>query len=360
MLINNSPDQSMVLAPIRQLDYCWQRRANWETGPWNLRGDSVSVRNLHAETTVGFDIWGRQKTQPVKISMTVWPPYGFESAARSDELDGSTVSYGVLSKELRQAIANKPAHVKGLLTLSRYLWEDIECLDSTGNEAVWSLELLLPKASAVGKGVSFTSLVGRVEETLYVTTSLHLRELTIATIVGINPHEREMKQLVVVSVWIEGMEKQSIPDTYGMMEQIVVKVCRTTTMPTLLSIYLFDIYIFIFFFLLMIHSMLSELQTVEEAAAKTLESLATKVISNLLKLCLFHYDEWVFDVRVKIDKPSAVIDADAAGVEMTRSSDLNEGLAKIAWEECGKRIPTEIEFPIKGRLDDWMRQRGIK
>ncbi|KAI9885564.1 MAG: hypothetical protein M1823_002623 [Watsoniomyces obsoletus] len=302
----------------------WIGRVEWEQKGFDLRRDSVTVRNLHAQTSAAVDIWGRHKTQPISISVTIWPAKGFDAVAQTDQLGDSNLNYGVLSKKLRDAIDAKKDYVGSLEGFNDYLWNQMKSLTPVADKVVWSIELFLPKASVLGKGVSFTTLFGRSENMFFARDTLHVREIAIPTIVGINPHEREMKQLVVVSVWIELKElEQGISGWYGPVEQIVIK-------------------------------------TVEEAFAKTLESLAAKIISNLFKLWVFHLGNAV-DVRVKIEKPSAVIDADAAGVDMTRSSDATEkgSLAEMALDACGDREFETPEFPMMERLDDWMRRKGI-
>ena len=65
------------------------------------------------------------------------------------------------------------------------------------------------------------------------------------------------------------------------------------------------------------------------------------------------------EVRVKIDKPNAVVLAGSSGVDMTRSSFREEGFGERAWRKCNKKTPPHPPFPLQGRLDDWMGTVGI-
>src|SRR5438874_7268817 len=69
---------------------------------WNRRarsaGDKIFVRNLTLNTRVALDAWGREKPQPVLISVVISLSRSFQSAAEKDELNQSTVHYGTLSK----------------------------------------------------------------------------------------------------------------------------------------------------------------------------------------------------------------------------------------------------------------------
>jgi hypothetical protein len=61
----------------------------------------IRVQNLQTNLKVGVDAWGRAgKLQPVLISAAVSLRENFDTAATGDDVDQSTIHYGVLSKEI--------------------------------------------------------------------------------------------------------------------------------------------------------------------------------------------------------------------------------------------------------------------
>ena len=61
------------------------------------------------------------------------------------------------------------------------------------------------------------------------------------------------------------------------------------------------------------------------------------------------------DVRLRVEKPSAVSLAAAPGVEIVRRSDYKtDPFASRLWSECGERCPEAIPYPLLGRLDEYL------
>lgn len=89
-----------------------------------------------------------------------------------------------------------------------------------------SLEILLPKASLLGSGVSlkgdFIYDEGHHGPSAY-SMVLQLRELRVPAIIGVNGNERKAKQVIVANVEMERWDR--MVDAYNELEEIVVKVC---------------------------------------------------------------------------------------------------------------------------------------
>ena len=90
-----------------------------------------------------------------------------------------------------------------------------------------SLEILLPKASLLGNGVSllgeFLYEEGYRGPSAY-SMVLRLRELRVPCIIGVNANERRAKQVVVCGVEMERWDR--MVDIYPELEEIVVKVMK--------------------------------------------------------------------------------------------------------------------------------------
>lgn len=191
--------------------------------PWCK--DGISVRNLSFAISpqAGCDVWGRQKEQPCLVSVSLSFRSSYTSAARKDTLDESTMHYGILAKRLR---AIKPSND----------WQSIDQLADAVSQTILDtppgsglvkacqIEVHLPKASMLGDGVTF------IRSTSFDNVAsaaarrmLHLQNVRIPTLIGVNAHERTRKQPLIVSLWIDGLQ-YGTSETYPELETELVDV----------------------------------------------------------------------------------------------------------------------------------------
>jgi dihydroneopterin aldolase len=206
---------------------------------------TIRVRNLQATVKVGRDAWGRPgKLQPVLISATISLREPFEKAVADDSVDNtSTVHYGILSKAILEAVEAFPtAQTAGTLRcLLDHVLKHLTGigLDFTGSTsrgeserpviarpALKSLELnlLLPKASLIGNGVSLsvTTVYTIFGDAEMYSMGLKLHELRIPTLIGVNANERLAKQIVAANIELDSWSPPA--DLYNELEALVVKV----------------------------------------------------------------------------------------------------------------------------------------
>jgi len=202
-----------------------------------------------------------------------------------------------------------------------------------------SLEILLPKASLLGSGVSlkgdFIYEEGHHGPSAY-SMVLKLRELRVPTTIGVNGNERKARQVVVATVEMERWDR--MVDAYNELEEIVVK-------------------------------------TIEESSFQTLEALCTHLTHRIITYFLLpHYPPqspsqrqtetshppplqgWNFQrIRIRLSKPTAVMFADSPTVEMLVDSDpaVNRGVEAL-WKDRGENGGRQVPFPLQGRLDEWI------
>jgi hypothetical protein len=118
------------------------------------------------------------------------------------------------------------------------------------------------------------------------------------------------------------------------------------------------------------------METTEESSFETLESLATLLCRRVIKHFIYAYTPFLNDlqdprtlspaspysqVRIRLEKPCAVILADAPLIELTRSSNpYHDEDAKILFAEWEQSIrsrgqdQTRIPFPLQGTLSSWI------
>ncbi|KAK3905849.1 hypothetical protein C8A05DRAFT_30307 [Staphylotrichum tortipilum] len=269
---------------------------------------AVHVRNLHTTLQhAGHDAWNRaHKAQPCTLSASVLFSSPFAAAARDDRLGEETVHYGSLSKELLGAVGvmegvwkNEGGErergvgdvVGGLWTAMTGLGFDMEeapegwkgegVLIRMGRVRLFSVTVGLPKASLLGEGVKLTAAAvfegGRVKAR---ARALEVSRLRVPTLVGVNKNERLAKQVVVVTVVVEGFTRGE--DVYVEIEADVVKA-------------------------------------MEESSFETLEALGAHLAQRVLT-SKWHEGSW--GVLIRMEKPTAVPMADCPIVEVraTRES----------------------------------------
>jgi len=185
------------------------------------------------------DAWGRPgKEQPLLLSVSVEFASGFERAGKTDSLGTDTVHYGTLSKAILASTSNnKDQSGGGLAMVVGDAWTALtgrnigsdgkEGAGMIGNEVRFlSITAMLPKASLLGSGVSWT--VSECFGTGVYATILTVHDLRVPTLIGINVNERLAKQFVIATVMVEGVEPLALQDKYTELERMVVKVCYAT------------------------------------------------------------------------------------------------------------------------------------
>jgi len=367
----------------------------------------IRVQNLSTEALIGGAIWGIQSNdghrnvlQPALVSSTLSLREPFRSAAQSDTVNSSTVNYSTLSKEILKVIASRRPdlphstefqglqHDWSLYELVAWIQIWLTGYSPSGSRAVGplgsqsldgecpclveksdpaykpplldietffelGLTLFLPKATLLSSGVSLSVSTSYFPGKAYRSV-LKIQDIRIPTLIGINAKERLAKQLVTVSVEIDPYICQE-RDYYNELEQIIVKVRNPYGCRVLLTIS----------------------KTTEESSFGTLESLATHLSARIIKYFIYAYTPYlrrpmepfastqssnVFsNVRVCLEKPSAVIFADSPSIEIIRSSNPQEDRdAEKLWTECLKHAEGNdlqravIPYPLQGKLSAWI------
>jgi dihydroneopterin aldolase len=228
----------------------------------------IFVHNLQTTLPLARDAWGRpSKPQPLLISCALSLRYPFSSTSASDNLTNATIHYGILSKAILEAcqefrelcedeVMPVPMHIKALVCYLQFYLTGCDTLpripsyvtlptnqnstsaSKSGKEGkpreplvpcsmlnALSLEVVLPKASLMGSGISLKGdfvYEERHHGPSAYSMVLKLHELRVPTIVGVNGNERKAKQVVVCSVEMERWDR--MVDAYNELEEIVVKV----------------------------------------------------------------------------------------------------------------------------------------
>ncbi|KAK0748178.1 hypothetical protein B0T21DRAFT_406716 [Apiosordaria backusii] len=274
----------------------------------------VSVRNLSAVLLrAARDGWNRPlRPQPVFISAEIAFREPFDSASQTDKLGHDTIHYGNLSKALLDTVefyfgpgataaidhegkAEEGAGGWDAQLVLNQMWFDLTGTTLDGREegdkggrsflggslsriGLLSVTITLPKASLLGEGVGFTASAGYDEQGRMSARalSMEIKRLRVPTLIGLNPNEREAKQMLIVGVTIEEVNVRG--DRYTRVEGTVVKA-------------------------------------LEESSFETLEALGTHLIDEVEKVFVNARD---YTVKVRMEKPIAVPLAECPVVEVRR------------------------------------------
>lgn len=195
--------------------------STWERNTLSFT-DRITVQNLQANVQAGTDAWERrERTQPALISFTVFLAQPFDSAAKADKLDNSTIHYGVLSKNILSGLKDAQHVWRSSHSLGTLIEETAIRVAGPVSIGSLSVDIFYPKGSLLGDGAGFSSHVSYAESS--VSRVLYLKNLRIPCLIGVNSNERKAKQPVVVNVLIENLgENRS--DDYPSLERVVVEV----------------------------------------------------------------------------------------------------------------------------------------
>ncbi|KAI8064715.1 Dihydropteroate synthase-like protein [Gongronella butleri] len=259
--------------------------------------DTILIKNLTVRNVTGVDSWQRLKSQPVVIS--VWLYTDITAAGDTDHVTNS-IHYGHVTKGITKlAETNTFASLEALAHAVVRLC----CVHFGAQRTKVSVEQPKALLHAAASGVQLARAREDFEDDAIVETSgtvsqlgvedmVFVKDLRLHTIIGVNPWEREEKQIVVVNLTIyPGAKKEGDDDKPSYHLRTLV---RTLT------------------------------RYIETSGFKTLEAFAVAVARVALEKC--HVNK----IRVRLEKPSAILFADASGMEVTRDQ---HWLRKVLEEE---------------------------
>jgi FolB domain-containing protein len=197
--------------------------------------DAVFLRNLRFELAVGIDAWHRRgKPQLVFVSLEIGSGVAIKNAAAGDDVS-KALDYGKLYKLIH-----------GKLTTSNTQFRDVHALHDAVRNCIApnvcvKVEITLPKALLRAEdGLTYARSEEYKDDYLIPIETLSINGISCACIIGVNPHERQDKQIVVVNLTFSeasesassGATAQKVPvDRYQAITDSVVEVCYHLDMP---------------------------------------------------------------------------------------------------------------------------------
>lgn len=295
--------------------------------------DSILLTGLTVRMLVGVDNWERIKPQPVIIDVRVHTDVSL--AGSSDHLPHS-IHYGILTKELEAHCSNEryrslEALAEGLAKVCIFICRAPQVtlrvqkprsllhahsagveITRTASDFLTSqdenAETIYAPATKASSTIltpdQLNSLRLSPNSTSAINDRVFVKDLCISTILGVNPWERVDKQVVKINLEVfSGLERLRQASLLGSKNTLAIPappvdvVTRPQNYRTIVR---------------------SITNYVERSSYKTVESLATSIAKVAIG------ENRVERIRVRVDKPSAIMFADAAGVEVDRDREFFE------------------------------------
>ncbi|KAH4035473.1 hypothetical protein HBI80_039510 [Parastagonospora nodorum] len=242
--------------------------------------DKIMVQNLEVTVNAGKDVWGRNKPQRALISVIVTLSQKFASASTTDTVDESTIHYGLLSKAVQARLQTASSRWEPTAMFSTIVADAVRGM--AGTTPIYAVEtsVYYIKGGMFGDGVGHHT--STLEGTNVRSSVLHLRNVRIPCLIGVNSNERLQKQPVVVNLWVECLpDFSSRADDYPELETFLFSQISAT-----------------------------EFQTLESMLEWTIQQLRQHFFTKA--------EDQDLVLRLRIEKPLAVPFADAPAVEITR------------------------------------------
>ena len=155
----------------------------------------VFLKEMPFMLKIGPDAWERHgKHQPVIVSIQVLNVDSIPTAAGHDDV-ATSLDYGKLYKALQSRIEG--AMYESVQAMAQQILNLTESMDLHD----LSIEIKLPKAELRADGGFIYNFRTVLEEgAAAIQTIFKLQGLKCATVIGVNPHERCRKQIVVVNL----------------------------------------------------------------------------------------------------------------------------------------------------------------
>ncbi|KAF9932864.1 trifunctional dihydropteroate synthetase [Linnemannia zychae] len=251
--------------------------------------DKICIKDLTVRNIIGVDAWERSKRQPIIINLVVYT--SVSQAGDTDHLPYS-IHYGVLCKTV-EAHSEK-SEFRSVEALADSIARVVisKCHAPKITVRVDKPRALLHAASA---GVEITrsrsdysedELAGTIPCPVRFNQDdiIFVKDLKLSCIIGVNPWEREEEQIIILNLKIyPGMD-----DTPDRRADYVSSTHNYRTIVRTITKY------------------------IEASSYKTVEAFVTSVARIAIEKC------HVSKITVKMEKPSAIVFAGSAGVEITR------------------------------------------
>jgi FolB domain-containing protein len=166
--------------------------------------DVVFLRNIRLTATVGKDCWHRSQPQPVKISIRHYTD--IELAAETDDVL-NTIDYGNVFKAVaKKSTDSTHETLEAFARAAGGVALEIGRCKRVLVYAHLPKALIRAEGGDGGVGLEIEIEKGPDSAPAVTSTVLHIKGLRLCCIIGVNPHERKEKQVVVLNLKLYSAE----------------------------------------------------------------------------------------------------------------------------------------------------------
>lgn len=189
--------------------------------------DIVFIDTLNLSANVGPDCWGRERAQPVHISVHLHLENSYLTAAgRSDDVLDS-VHYGHLSKAITGLVREKADMPFGDVdALIRDIAQQAFLLAGSAASEV-RVVVDLPKQILLAANFSVDVITPRDPAFPPHFRRITITDLILPVVIGVNPPEREAKQRVITNIVIIEKQGDHAAPNYPEIISRISKVCSS-------------------------------------------------------------------------------------------------------------------------------------
>jgi dihydroneopterin aldolase/2-amino-4-hydroxy-6-hydroxymethyldihydropteridine diphosphokinase/dihydropteroate synthase len=166
--------------------------------------DAILINRLHAHAAVGLDCWGKKRPQPLVVSVRI--STSLQRAAETDDIQ-HTLNYGTLYKSIRSELGSHPHENDFTRTLAdvannivaRCTMPLITQLETS--EPISTIRIEAPKTLLSGALWGYEIQTQGLNQHHY---KYFVKDLRVSVIIGVNPPERQSKQVIELDIEFYG------------------------------------------------------------------------------------------------------------------------------------------------------------
>ena len=200
----------------------------------NTASDVVFVDALHVSANIGPDCWGRDRSQPIDISVYLHLKESYlERAGASDNVLDS-IDYSDLTKKVNNFIkAKSESETPNFSGPDELIQAVTKLAFDLAGEAAAAVRVTVgaPKMVllAAGFSVDIVTIVNdQSKSTIIASKRVLIKDLDLPVIIGVNPAERKSKQRVKVNLIFHENTSSSASSTVVNYQQVVAQLCQAS------------------------------------------------------------------------------------------------------------------------------------
>lgn len=194
--------------------------------------DIVFVKSLELSANIGDDRWGKARAQPLLVSIYLHLRTSFLVRAGDSDDVRDSIHYGYLSKVIGEVVesSNDFSSIYNLIHVVTKAAFEQAGEPAAAVKVVVDLRQMILLAS--GFSVEVTTPSGT--DSASAPSKVYVKDLVMATIIGVNPPERQAKQRIIINIVFHEKAGLKAPVDY---RPVVSAICKVSIFSMIL---LFD------------------------------------------------------------------------------------------------------------------------